>query len=297
MKDMPGLTTNDEFGFWKASGKVVFGTPPEAFRVSYQKHYAKKLGFASHQTQRETLSEAVSRIGAGAVREKGETWVPLHVWSTPNFQTWYSALRTAGHELHRATVVWTFHGGHSRAVFFWALHVDVLIAGENRHKTNEVVISRPDVCSVLLFRRRGTNIADAQVVLVREFRSACSNSRGFVYELPGGSSWKNDSGPLGTALEEMEEEVGLHLPSQRFTQHTTRQFVATMSAHSGHLFSAELTEEELDRLVHLQKAGTALGVLEDTERTYIEVRTVGEILSGGYVDWSTLGMILSILHA
>jgi hypothetical protein len=33
---MGALTTNDEFGTWKTSGKVVLGTPPEASHVKYQ---------------------------------------------------------------------------------------------------------------------------------------------------------------------------------------------------------------------------------------------------------------------
>src|ERR1035437_1417850 len=39
MKDMPALTTNDEWGVWKNSGKVILGTPDEAMHVRYQQHY------------------------------------------------------------------------------------------------------------------------------------------------------------------------------------------------------------------------------------------------------------------
>ncbi|HWM04498.1 MAG TPA: nucleoside 2-deoxyribosyltransferase domain-containing protein, partial [Actinophytocola sp.] len=37
---MPALTTNDEWGRWKDSGRVVLGTPPEAQSVRYQRGYA-----------------------------------------------------------------------------------------------------------------------------------------------------------------------------------------------------------------------------------------------------------------
>jgi hypothetical protein len=41
---MPAFTTNDEWGVWKASGKVVWGAPEYAELVRYQEHYADKLG-------------------------------------------------------------------------------------------------------------------------------------------------------------------------------------------------------------------------------------------------------------
>ena len=37
---MPGLTTNDEWGTFKHSGKVVFAAPPDAEKVRYQQHDA-----------------------------------------------------------------------------------------------------------------------------------------------------------------------------------------------------------------------------------------------------------------
>ena len=40
---MPALTTNDEWGAYKHTGKVVFGAPPGAAKVRYQQYYADKL--------------------------------------------------------------------------------------------------------------------------------------------------------------------------------------------------------------------------------------------------------------
>lgn len=56
---MPGLTTNDEWGFWKASGKVVFGAPTWAEKVRYQQLYCKKLGIPCSTDLRETCELAV----------------------------------------------------------------------------------------------------------------------------------------------------------------------------------------------------------------------------------------------
>lgn len=59
MDTMPGLTTNDEWGTWKRSGKVVLGTPRSAFNVRYQVYYAKKLNIPYAQTLLETTKNAI----------------------------------------------------------------------------------------------------------------------------------------------------------------------------------------------------------------------------------------------
>lgn len=62
MATMPGLTTNDEFGFWKASGKVVLGTPPEAVKVRYQRRYAEKYGIPLANTLADTVAAALKML-------------------------------------------------------------------------------------------------------------------------------------------------------------------------------------------------------------------------------------------
>lgn len=59
LEKMPAFTTNDEWGSWKASGKVVWGNPPEAQKVSYQRYYAKKLGVPLHDDLDNTVSSAI----------------------------------------------------------------------------------------------------------------------------------------------------------------------------------------------------------------------------------------------
>ena len=180
MATMPGLTNNDEFGNWKNSGKVVFGAPQGAPSVRYPQYYAQKLCIPLHETLEATLQTAVERLGAGAVRTGGECHVPLYIWQMSSFQQWYKNLRGAGNRLDAARVEWTFRVGKNRSfVFFWALHVDVFIASENRHKTNEVVIARPDIATVVVYPR-GKTLPDTDVALVKEFPSPVSNSRGFA---------------------------------------------------------------------------------------------------------------------
>lgn len=56
---MPGFTTNDEWGYYKASGKVVLGTPPEAEKVKYQAWWAKRLGVPHYIRLEDTMSAAI----------------------------------------------------------------------------------------------------------------------------------------------------------------------------------------------------------------------------------------------
>lgn len=59
MNGMPGLTTNDEWGTWKKSGKCIFGAPEDAEHVSYQLYYARKLNIPNFITLNETIDAAV----------------------------------------------------------------------------------------------------------------------------------------------------------------------------------------------------------------------------------------------
>lgn len=294
MATLPGMTTNDEWGYWKDSGKVVFGAPDGAESVRYQRHYADQLRVPTADSLDVVVKLALEKVGDGAVRSGGEREVPLQVWHTPSFQQWYEALKHAGNRLDHARQVWVFQTDHERRLLpFWALRVDVFVASENRHKTNEFVLARPDIATVMMYRR-AEPLADSTVVLVREFRSPVANEQGYVYELAGGSSFKPGGDPLSLASSEAHEETGLALDASRFRQHESRQLVATLSAHHAHLFSAEITEEEEAWL--RSQAGVAHGVVEDTERTYVEVQTLREIRQSSAVDWSMLGMIMQVLH-
>jgi len=71
-----------------------------------------------------------------------------------------------------------------------------------------------------------------------------------------------------------------------------RSVPPTVVAHRAHLFAAEITADELDRLRAHQ--GTPHGA-GGTERTWIEISTYGDLLQSGLVDWSTLGMVTRAL--
>jgi len=304
LEHMPAFTTNDEWGYWKAKDPVrlVLGTPPDAPKVRYQRYYAEKQHVPTYNTLEDVCTYAFNKTKSyelvnptdTQLRSGGERSVPLHVWCTPSFQSWYTHLQSAGNRLDGASVEWIFRVGPTQeVVFFWILHVDVFITAEGRSKTNEVVIARPDISTILLYERRNP-VRESRIVLVQEFRNPVSNHSGYVYELAGGSSFKPGQDPLTIAVEECEEEVGIRLKPERFLQHQTRQIGATTLAHSAHLFSAELTTKEMDDIA--ANAEVVRGVEADTERTWANVHTYGDLLDVTHIDWSMLGMIASVLQ-
>lgn len=126
---MPAFTTNDEFGFWKASGKVILGTPPNAEKVRYQRHYAKENDIPLFDTLEDTLSGAIARIGylsaypSWPARRWGACQIPLHIWQSWKLQMWYSGLVANGGQIERARVV-------GQTSYFWAMEVTVSVNGQ-----------------------------------------------------------------------------------------------------------------------------------------------------------------------
>ncbi len=293
LTDLPGFTTNHEHGEWFQSGKVVLGVPPDAPKTRYLIAKARAAGdVLVCMTLEETLLAALLRVGTGATRLDGECAVPLLVWRTASFQAWYRAQRRAGNRLDDARVVWTFRVGPQRfRMFLWVLHADVYVAAEQRHKRNEVVIGRPDIASTVLYRR-GKSLLDSTVVLVREFRSAARTDDGFIHEPPGGSSWDAARPMRDIALGETEQETGFRPAAHGIAAHATRQCAGTILSHAAHVFSYELTDAELSAV----RAQTATPhPQDDDEHTVVEIRTVRELLASSDADWSTVGMVLSVL--
>lgn len=300
------LTTNVEFGLWATSGKVVFGAPPTADKNEYLKHHAGQEGVPVFDTLEDTLAEAVKRLGNGLVRIGGEREVPLFVWHKPEFRTWYENQKNVGNRLDGAKVVWSFRVGKNKErSFLCALHVNVYIKAEDRNKVNEIVIFRPDISAIVAYCRPDRStfqydktrplafMQDTEVVIVQEFRSPVNNVMAMVNEVPGGSSLKPGVNPSIVASEEMHEETGMQLAASRFRYIGARQIAATLCAHRAHVFAVEMTAAEMLSLKW--DKGTPHGNHEDSEYTFVEVVTVGELMSGEVVDWSNMGMILTVL--
>ncbi len=205
-------------------------------------------------------------------------------------QDWYNQLRMAGHCLKDVlSVEWVKYVGN-RFPLFAALHVAVEPFGESRVKDNEVAIIRPSTSHVLVWSRGATAAAD-RFLLIQEFRTTAMNSRGFVYEVPGGSSFKPNADPAEVARAELWQETGLELDASRFLAVGTAQVAPTMIANRAFLMRVELTAAEMDSLA--ARDGEAHGVAAETERTYIRVFRRGEIMdpSRDEFGWETRGMV------
>jgi 8-oxo-dGTP pyrophosphatase MutT (NUDIX family) len=310
---MAGLTTNIEMGIYLSSDKIVFGAPEWAKSVRYLETMLKtETGGERHLELRDTLRAAVERVSNPTVRRGGERAVPLHIWKLPSFQNWYTAQTAAGNRLDDAKLLWHFRPPKAKAPFSFILWVNVWIENEGRHKSNEYIFTRPDISTVVLYHFPSkdrnadslfppagmiglSEILEAEIVLVREFRSPARTEDGFIRELAGGSSVKPGKDPLQVASDEVHEETGLVIPADRFKPVGSRQVAGTVSTHHSHLFAAELTAEEMAQAKTLAAEEEAHGVVEDTERTYVEVTTVKNLLGETSVDWSTLGMVLKAL--
>ena len=290
---LPAFTTNVEFGAWFDSGKVLFGAPPHAPKVRYLQRYADDYNLGNYENLTNLLQAAMDKLGEGSERVDGERYVPLMVWNTPSFKSWYHAQTEAGNVLEKAKLLYTFRPGFKDFVFLWVLKVEVYITSEKRSKTNEFVLARTDTSSVVMWYPEGESIEEYQVILIKEFRSPATTSDGFIYENAGGSAHdpKNDS--FDTAIEEVHEETGLMLDSKRLKFIQARQVCGTLSSHKNHLHSYQLNEEELKWLK--SQDGIVHGVEEDTERSFVTIHSVKDILESADVDWANLGQILSII--
>jgi predicted NUDIX family NTP pyrophosphohydrolase len=175
-------------------------------------------------------------------------------------------------------------------VLLWAFQVVFWVTAEQREKGNEVVLSRPDISAVVAYHRARER-TDSAIIIVREFRSPATTADGFVRELPGDSSFTPAS-PIEQAVAELTEETGIAVEPHRIRVHGARQAAGTVSAHQQHLFSVELSDDEITRA---RTDTQAHGVADDVEQTYVEVYRYTDLLTSALVDWTTLGAITEVL--
>ena len=293
---LPGFTTNVEFGHWVNSGKAVLGHPPGAPQTKYLRFMADKFHVSTLWTLEDTVNKSLELLGDGAFRNDGEREIPLCVWRLRAFQGWYQAQRSAGNRLEGAKIEWLSRVRNKpEAIFAFALRPNIHITSENRNKVNDPVVFRLDISSVVLYKKHD-DLLDSEIILIREFRSAASTSDGFIWELPGGSS-PFITDPFKVAVEETREEVELEIAPDRLNHVGSRQMTSTLATYKSHTYSAEITDEELAWLKS-QKGiphGTDYPDNPTGEQAYTEVVKLKDILYNNLVDWSNLGMILSVL--
>jgi len=298
LKNMPAFTTNVEFGMFYESGKVVLGHPDGAPGMRYIVHHAKQEEIPVYTDLGETMKEAVRRTNDGEMRTAGERMVPLHIWKLPYFKAWHEAQKQAGNRLENARLLWSFRIGKKKQITFaYALYVDVYIAAENRNKTNEFIIMRPDISAVVAYFKHPDPL-DTEIVLVREFRSPGRTNDGYIHEVPGGSSWNHDETAEETAAHEFADETGFTIDPARLRQIGARQLCGTLTSHQAHAYAYELNASEIEKIRLDAAAKKIHGVLEDSERTNVEILRLHDLLKDGSntVDWSMVGMILTALQ-
>lgn len=222
-------------------------------------------------------------------RKGGEVYVPSYVWETAQFQSWYKDLIKAGNTLEKADVLYHFTTP-SGYLFSYVMKVSIWVEAEKRFKANEIIISRRNVSNVIAY-------TDDKIVLIKEFRSPVSNDEGFVYELPGGSSFDDSVDPLENARTEFFEEVGFLVKDKnRFRHVSDRQLAATVVTHKANLYAIKLTEEEMDEIEKIgeKKRMNTMAIGDNDEHTYTVVINKEDLFKLP-VDFSTIGMIYSAI--
>jgi nucleoside 2-deoxyribosyltransferase/8-oxo-dGTP pyrophosphatase MutT (NUDIX family) len=287
---MPGDVAPVEIGFELFHGKVILGLSKDAKEAHYLEKLAKECHIVSHPTLEDTVDTALRKLGTGAKRSGAECLVPLELWCAPHFQQWYTAQLSAGHLLEDVkNIEWVFRVGPDRAFpLLIAMHVAIKVCGENRIKSNEVVIIRPSIVTVCAYCPGDSKEQD-RFILVKEYRTSVMNEAGFVFELPGGSSFQPGVDQIDIAIDELEQETGVRLARERFRILEKRQIAATMVANEALLLTVQLDPSEMDEIAAQQ--GEMHGKSAETEQTYLHVCTRQQIMQGKLVDYATLGQI------
>lgn len=309
LRTMPAFTTNVEFGRYVQSGKAVLGHPAGAPKTRYLDWLGEQNDVPVFDTLYETLEEAVRDWQTkGASRSGGERYVPMDLWNTPMFQAWYQNLKQAGNRLDEARVRWIFKipGKPDLGVFSYVLWAKVWIAAEGRWKENEWTFARTDIACVVLYYSdpvdpdngaRIENLLRTKILLVKEFRVSARTDDGLIHEVPGGSCEAADDSAKESAAREVYEETGLVIAKDRLRYIGSRQAMGTVSSHHIHGYAAELTRVEIEQAEKLMATEETFGEEQDSERTYVEVVTVKDMLRDGLVDWTTVGLVMRALSS
>lgn len=298
-----GMTTNIEFGRYLDSGRLIYGRPENADGCRYLDEQIKKRRKEAYSTITAIVKEADWRLRDGADRSGGEVLVPLVIWSSKQFQDWYTHMFSGdsqGNELRGFDIktILCFSSRRSkvtdeRSLFGFAAHVNIWVAREQREKSNEWIFSRTATSYVVPYYVNKES-GHREYILVREFRSPANNEAGYVYELPGGSAPDETLNPLENAKQELFEETGIEIEDiSRFEIVGNRQTFSTFSTNRIFTTKIELTEKEFLAAKKRADDKVQLGA-DDGERINLFIVKDVDLLNSDSehpVDWSTLGMI------
>ncbi len=278
--------------------KLFYGHPPQ-FSSNLDSLYYEKTGRRTATELNLLIQEILTYLiihlknSHCPQRSNGECTVPLNIWTTQQFQSWYQTQKHVGNQLINAQLLWLHIIKHCHYTFSYALHVQIWIAAENRIKSNEFILSRPDISVVVPYWKHPTDLLASEIVLIKEFRAPARTVDGFVHELPGGSNFKNQIDKLQLASDELHEETSLRLDPRRFKYLASKQLVATWSTHVADVYAVALDWAEIQQAKTIAESGQTFGVKEDTEKTYLEVYQLRDLEH--LLDWSMTGMIYKAL--
>ena len=233
-------------------------------------------------------------LDSGATRQGPERNIPLEIWKNNSFAGWLQniGMSDIGEVLKDISPIFSLTDPSTNESFLWIVKPTIYLEEENRTKDCEIVIGRPDICSMVIY----TNEEDPRVVLVSEFRPSVRNITGRVTELPSGS-YHEGSDALPSALAELKEEAGLLIGLNQKSNAVkvgAKQMMSTLCATQNIAYKMLIDSSEMDKIEEFVKDKT-FGLKEESEITYVEVRRYSEILRSEDIDWSVIGIISSAL--
>lgn len=294
-EDNQGLTTNIEFGKYVNSGRMVYCRPHDAVKVRYLDYTLINADREYYMNMVDGIEECLKRVEMPVHRLDGETHVPALIFSSPQFQEWYTNLKHAGNRLDGFEVKSILTFKNDRFLFGFAAWVNIFITKEDRHKSNEWIFSRTATSYVVAYYDHEDG--ERRYILTREFRSPVSNLEGYVYEMAGGSAVDKKVSPIENAIKELEEETGIVINDERRFRHLgSRQTFSTYLTMQLFAVAVELTKEEFEAAEERADQSTILGENEE-ERITLHIATDADLIQNKYpVDWTTLGMIGTLRH-
>lgn len=279
---MPAFTTNIEFGEDLASGKIIYGRPEEAEKCRYLDKRINNINEIVHSDLNQLIVQSISELGEGSYRENGEVYVPLLVWKSNHFQSWYRQLKENGNKLHHAKLLNHFKNNNKKLISF-SLFVSVWLEKEQNLINDCVVFSVPDSISIVPFFKKDNHIF---IVMVKKFNINTRNESGFVYELPNGNSYDNTSKPNENARNDLKQQTDIFIEdTNRFQFIINKQICVNLSSAHSFVFNIELTKEEFTSIENLN-------IKNNNTKFSIEMISLNDIMNYP-VDFSMIGIIVS----
>ncbi|MFI2204694.1 hypothetical protein ACH47Z_28680 [Streptomyces sp. NPDC020192] len=263
--------------------------PDEATRAWAEQHSVPLA-----HTPSDAAAVVLKRLDRGWKRRGGQRQVPLSVVSNTGYHYWQEALRDAGRTLDAASIGWARRNPiHPEYASWWAMNAR--IRHPDHQVTNELVVGRTSVLSVVIFVRRHV-WTDSEVVVLRDPNSLGTEPlitapTRFPVRLPSMDMdiafYRRGDGRDRPSLK-LVSELGLTVAEDRLRGLSPRP-ESNLLASQRSVVCLELSEDEFGDL-KARRSATGETALPEA----VEIHRVADLLSdmGGVLcDWATLGTI------